>query len=73
MHSRSGGQLHNAAGDAISLEPWQGHLDMHFRLMRHDLLADLNDSVLQFKEQGGVRKLQASKAFEAQARGNCAV
>lgn len=37
------------------------HLDLHFRLTHHDLLADLIDSVGKMRDAGGIGGLNARK------------
>jgi hypothetical protein len=37
------------------------HLDLHFRLTHHDLLADLIDAVGSMKDAGGIAGLDARK------------
>jgi hypothetical protein len=42
---------------AEGVGPVQAHLDLHFRLMQHDLLAELVDATCCFKDLGGIKWL----------------
>lgn len=44
---------------AEGVGPVQAHLDLHFRLMHHDLLAELIEATCCFKSLGGIRWLDA--------------
>lgn len=44
---------------AEGVGPVNAHLDLHFRLMHHDLLAELIDATCSFKALGGIGMLEA--------------
>jgi hypothetical protein len=44
---------------AEGVTPVQAHMDVHFRLMHHDLLAELIGSTCSFKALGGIGMLNA--------------
>lgn len=46
---------------AEGISPLDAHLDLHFRLMHHDLLAELVDAACCFRSKGGVKRLDALK------------
>jgi hypothetical protein len=46
---------------AEGVSPTDAHLDLHFRLTHHDLLADLIDAVGSMKDAGGIAGLDARK------------
>lgn len=54
MLCRPGGAL--VADDLSAVD---AHIDLHFRLGHHDLLADLIDAVQMFKYEGGITGLEA--------------
>jgi hypothetical protein len=54
---RLDGTLSAAAPNTVSAVA--GHLDLHFRLMRQDLLADLCDAAARLKAEGGILGLDA--------------
>lgn len=53
---------------AEGVSPVQAHLDLHFRLMHHDLLAELIEATCGFKYLGGIRMLDAR--YRRQVRGD---
>lgn len=44
----------------------EAHKDMHFRLLRHDLVAPIQFALIKFKESKGVKSLKVSMSSNYQ-------
>jgi hypothetical protein len=51
----------------------QAHLDLHFRLMHHDLLAELIDATCCFKALGGIGMLNARQRRQVCGHRGCRI